>query len=60
MNLRSNNIDIVGIAKLSDALKFNKAIRFLNLSYNPIKDGGMFYISKMIEVNKSIEKLILW
>ena len=61
LDLSSTEISDTGILHLSEALKHNNSLTGLNLSYSKhITNTGAVTLSKMLLVNKSLERLDLY
>ena len=54
-----DDIDDLGVIALSDALKVNKSLKFLNLERNKFGDSGVIALSEALKVNESLYHLRL-
>ena len=56
-DLNSNSLEAEGVKHLSDSLKFNTSLRFLDVGNNAIGDLGCDYIAHGLAQNKALESI---
>lgn len=57
LELERNGITKVGAARLSSAIAFNQSITEVNLSLNPIQDGGAKAFADCLQTNTTVKTL---
>ena len=57
--LQSNNINEDGFIYLSEALKINSTLRFLDLFYNDFNNNSALHFSESLKVNNSLKSIFL-